>query len=75
MPIVHSIPDRGWRVIHGEMAMSMENTITEQDMDEESRQFANRLRGGSDVSSDLDVDGLTDSVFVRLKRFFSFGRV
>jgi hypothetical protein len=55
--------------------MGMENTITEQDMDEESRQFANRLRGVSDVSSDLDVDGLTDSVFVRLKRFFSFGRV
>ena len=75
MSIVDSVPGRGWRVIHGEMTMSMENTITEQDMDEESRQFANRLRGGSDVSSDLDVDGLTDSVFVRLKRFFSFGRV
>ena len=55
--------------------MSMESTITEQDMDEESRQFVSPLRGGSDVSSDLDVDGLTDSVFVRLKRFFSFGRV
>ena len=55
--------------------MSMENTITEQIMDEESRQFVNRLRGGSDASSDLDVDGLTDSVFVRLRRFFSFGRV
>ena len=75
MSIVDSVPGRGWRVIHGEMTMSMENTITEQDMDEESRQLANRLRGGSDVSSDLDVDGLTDSVFVRLKRFFSFGRV
>ena len=75
MSIVHSTLGRGWRVIHGEMTMSMENTITEQIMDEESRQFVNRLRGGSDASSDLDVDGLTDSVFVRLKRFFSFGRV
>jgi hypothetical protein len=60
------------------MTVSMENTITEHDLDAEERQFVNRLRAGGgayDVSSDLDVDGLTDSIFARLKRFFSFGRV
>lgn len=56
----------------------MDNTITEQDMDAEEQQFVNRMRAGSrihDVSQDLDVDGLSDSILARLKRFFSFGRV
>jgi len=69
---------QGWRVIHGEMTVSMDNTITEQDMDAEEQQFVNRMRAGSriyDVSQDLDVDGLSDSILARLKRFFSFGRV
>lgn len=53
----------------------MENTITEQDLDAESRQFIHRLRaGGSEHDMDLDVEGLSDSLIVRLKRFFSFGR-
>ena len=54
----------------------MESTITEQEMDAESKQFVNRLRaGGRSFEPDLDVDGLSDSIFARLKRFFSFGRV
>ena len=56
--------------------MGLENTIAEQDMDAESRQqLVNRLRaGGPEYDPDLDVDGLTDSIIARLKRFFSFGR-
>jgi len=44
-------------------------------MDAEAQQFVNRLRaGGATLEADLDVDGLSDSIFARLKRFFSFGR-
>ncbi len=56
--------------------MGTENTITEHDLDAESRQLVNNLRaGGTDFDMDLDVDGYTDSIAGRLKRFFSFGRV
>lgn len=55
--------------------MGLENTITENELDVETRQFVNRLRVGSrDLEPDLDVDGLSDSIISRLKRFFSFGR-
>lgn len=53
----------------------MEQTITEQDLDTESRQFISRLRAAAaEQDMDLDVDGLSDSIVARLKRFFSFGR-
>ena len=58
--------------------MGLENTITEQDLDAESRQFVNRLRADANnhgSAMDLDVDGLSDSILARLKRFFAFGRV
>jgi len=55
--------------------VAMDQTITEQDLDKESRQYVNRLRAAAaDQEMDLDVDGLSDSILVRLKRFFSFGR-
>ena len=41
-------------------------------MDAASRQFVHNLRdNGSDVSDDLDVDGLSDSLLSRLIRLFS----
>lgn len=44
-------------------------------MDAESRQLVSRLRaGGSEHDMDLDVDGLSDSILARLRRFFAFGR-
>ncbi len=54
--------------------MGLENTMTEHDMDAADRSFVHSLRNGADTDPDLDVDGLSDSVLVRLKRFFSFGR-
>lgn len=55
--------------------MAFENTITEQDLDPASQQFVKSLRpGGVDLEPDLDVDGLSDSIVARLKRFLAFGR-
>lgn len=55
--------------------MGLESTITENDMDAESRHLVHSLRaGGRDSEPDLDVDGLSDSILIRLKRFFEFGR-
>lgn len=56
--------------------MGLDNTITEADMDAASRQFMQSLNTGTeDGAPDLDVDGLSDSILVRLKRFLSFGRI
>jgi hypothetical protein len=57
------------------MTVAFENTITEQDLDPGSRQFVHNLRnGGFEQEPDLDVDGLSDSIIARLKRFLTFGR-
>lgn len=62
-------------VKQGEMTVGFETTITEQDMDATSRQFVQNLQQSSPESGpDLDIDGLSDSIGVRLKRFFAFGR-
>ena len=54
--------------------MGFENTITEHDLDPASQQFVQGLRTSErDLSPDLDVDGLSDSIVARLKRFLSFG--
>lgn len=64
------------QVLQGEMTVGFENTITEQDLDTASKQFLQGLPCGSrDVEPDLDIDGLSDSVVARVKRFLSFGRV
>jgi len=53
----------------------LERTITEQDMDPTSRQFAQGFRTESaDFEPDLSVDGLSESLFSRLIRILSFGR-
>ena len=55
--------------------MAFENTITEHDLDPASKQFLQSVRpGGKDAEPDLDVDGLSDSIVARFKRFFAFGR-
>ena len=55
--------------------MGFESTITEQDMDATSRQFVQNLQQSSpERDPDLDIDGLSDSIGVRLKRFLAFGR-
>lgn len=55
--------------------MGFENTITEQDMDANARQLVQRMKkNGLDSEPDLDVDGLSDSIAARLKRFLAFGR-
>ena len=54
--------------------MGFENTITEHDLDPASQQFVQGLRTSErDLSPNLDVDGLSDSIVARLKRFLSFG--
>ncbi len=55
--------------------MGFDSTITEQDMDATSRQFVQNLQQGSpERDPDLEIDGLSDSIGVRLKRFLAFGR-
>lgn len=55
--------------------MGFENTITENDLDPASQKLVQGMRNGErDLSPDLDVDGLNDSIAARLKRFFTFGR-
>jgi hypothetical protein len=57
------------------MTVGFENTMTEQDMDATSRQFLQNLQqSSSEFAPDLDIDGLSDSIGVRLKRFLAFGR-
>jgi hypothetical protein len=53
------------------MAMAFENTITEQDMDANSQQFVQGLRGDfGDVEPDLSVDGLSESILSRIMGLF-----
>lgn len=54
--------------------MAFERTITEQNMDDASRQFVQSFRADSGQSEpDLDVDGLSESLLSRLIRIFSSG--
>ena len=55
--------------------MAFENTITEQDLDANSRQFVQGLSAeNEEYEPDLAVDGLTDSILSRLLRLFGLGR-
>jgi len=54
--------------------MAFENTITELDMDDKTRQLVQSLRGeGQDIEPDLDVDGMSPSILSRLIGLFSRG--
>jgi len=51
--------------------MAFENTITEHDMDANSQQFVQGLRGElGDMEPDLSVDGLSESILSRIMGLF-----
>jgi hypothetical protein len=53
------------------MAMAFENTITEQDMDANTQQYVQGLRGElGDMETDLSVDGLSESILSRIMGLF-----
>lgn len=55
--------------------MAFEATITEQNMDEASRQLVQSFRVNAGQSElDLDVDGLSESILSRLMGIFSSGK-
>ena len=55
--------------------MAFDNTITEYDMDANSKQFAQTLRGdGGDLEPDLAVDGLNESILSRILGLFGLGK-
>jgi hypothetical protein len=57
------------------MAMAFENTITEADMDANSQQFVQGLRGDlGDIEPDLSVDGLSESILSRIMGLFGGGK-
>jgi hypothetical protein len=57
------------------MAMAFENTITEADMDANSQQFVQGLRGDlGNIEPDLSVDGLSESILSRIMGLFSGGK-
>ena len=55
--------------------MAFDNTITEYDVDANSQQFVQGLRGdGGDIEPDLAVDGLSESILSRIFGLFGVGR-
>jgi hypothetical protein len=55
--------------------MAFDNTITEYDMDANSQQFVQGLRGdGSEFEPDLAVDGLSEGILSRILGLFGVGR-
>ena len=52
--------------------MAFENTITEEDMDANTRQSVQGLLG--DVEPDLSVDGLSESILSRIMGLFGDGK-
>ena len=55
--------------------MAFDNTITENDMDANAKQFVQGLAGDSqDFDPDLAVDGLSDSILSRLLGLFGVGK-
>jgi len=55
--------------------MAFENTITEQDMDPQTQQFVQALRGDlGDMELDLSVDGLSESILSRIMGLLGSGK-
>jgi hypothetical protein len=55
--------------------MAFDNTITEKDLDANTREYVQGLRADSfDVDPDLAVDGLSNSILSRLLNLFGIGR-
>ena len=56
------------------MVRELDNTITEYDMDPASQQFVQSFRKAPEGDPDLDIDGLSESIFARLFRLLTFQR-
>ena len=55
--------------------MAFENTITEDELDANARQYVQGIRADNfDVDPDLAVDGLSESFLSRLLGLFGVGR-
>lgn len=55
--------------------MAFDNTITENDLDANSREYVQGLRADNfDIEPDLAVDGLSNSILSRLLNLFGLGR-
>jgi len=55
--------------------MAFESTITEHDMDANSQQLVQGLRGdASEFEPDLAVDGMSESILSRILGLFGVGR-
>lgn len=55
--------------------MAFENTITEEELDPNTRNYLQGLGSANgDVEPDLAVDGLTDSILSRILGLFGVGR-
>ena len=55
--------------------MAFDTTITENDLDANSRHFVQGLRAeNEEYEPDLSVDGLSDSILSRLLGLFGLGR-
>lgn len=55
--------------------MAFDNTITENDLDANSREYVQGLRADNfDIEPDLAVDGLSNSILSRLLSLFGLGR-
>lgn len=55
--------------------MAFESTITEQDLDDNSQQFVQALRGDvGDIEPDLSVDGMSESILSRIFGLFGSSR-
>ncbi len=55
--------------------MAFDSTVTEYDMDANSQQFVQGLRGDAgEIEPDLAVDGLSESILSRIIGLFSVGR-
>ena len=55
--------------------MAFDNTITEYDMDANSKQFVQGLRGDAgDFEPDLAVDGMKESILSRILGLFGVGK-
>ena len=55
--------------------MAFDNTITENDLDANTREYVQGLRADNfDAEPDLAVDGMSHSILSRLLSLFGFGR-
>ena len=55
--------------------MAFDNTITENDLDANTREYVQGLRADKfDIEPDLAVDGLSNSILSRLLNLFGLGR-